>query len=60
MKSVFWTLCAVLVLGVVTLAVAPKLRATLWQDCQCRAVQPPEAQALLGQEWARAHARLNH
>jgi len=61
MKQGFWFFFwAVVVVTALTLLMAPVLRAQQRRLCQCRQVQPPEAQVLLRQEWARAHARPMH
>ena len=57
MKNVIWTLCAAVMLMVLALLAAPKLSARQRQKCPCRVGQRVEGQALLSQEWARAHAR---
>ncbi len=56
MKALLWTL----VVGTLVVAAAiyseRQLNTQIRLQTSCRANQSPEAQALLSQEWARAHA----
>jgi hypothetical protein len=60
MKSVSWSLFAVLVLAVIAILWAPTLSAKLRRSCQGGAGQSAEGQALLSQEWTRINASSRH